>query len=126
MEPNAILIPVSAGELADKITILGIKELRINDAVKSASIKTELALLTAEFAKLPKSTELERLTGALRAANEQIWDAEELVRQGGVADEQFLEWSKISHSGNDERFRLKSEINKLLGSGIVEVKSHQG
>jgi len=125
MEPNPLLIPVSAGELLDKITILEIKEERITDAGKLESVKAELKLLRNELLKLAQSTELERLSRALKTANEQIWDAEESVRQGGVEDEQFLEWSKISHSGNDERFRLKSEINKLLGSEIVEVKSHQ-
>ena len=122
---TSILIPVSAGELVDKITILEIKEARITDAGKVASVKAELALLMVEFIKLPQSEELSRLRGALKSANEKIWDVEESVRQSGIGDAKFLEWSKISHTGNDERFRLKSEINKLLGSEIVEVKSHQ-
>ncbi len=120
-----ILIPVSAGELADKITILEIKAERITDAGKLASVQTELALLRTEFAKLSQSAEVSSLMQSLKSANEKIWDAEEALRAGGVGDEVFLNQSKISHSGNDERFRLKSEINKLLGSEIVEVKSHQ-
>ena len=120
-----ILIPVSAGELADKITILEIKSERIADAVKLKSVKTELGLLRAEFGKLTQSPEVSALVQLLKSANEKIWDEEEALRAEGVGDEDFLNRSKISHSGNDERFRLKSEINRLLGSEIVEVKSHQ-
>lgn len=123
---DAILIPVSAGELVDKIIVLEIKESRITDRTKLASVKSELALLKNEFRKLPQSAMLAELTAALRAANEKIWDVEELVRKGGTADAQFLEWSRMAHAENDERFRLKQEINALLGSAIREVKSHQG
>jgi hypothetical protein len=120
-----ILIPVSPGELADKMSVLMIKEARITDGAKLKNIQSELAILTSEFAKLTASPELSQLVAQLRAVNEAIWDAEEAVRAPGVDDVAFLAAARLSHSKNDERFHLKRRINDLLGSTVVEEKSHQ-
>jgi len=120
-----ISIPVSPAELLDKITILEIKEERIQDEVKLANVRAELALLVAELAKLPTSPELITFKEKLKKANKVIWDSEELIRERWDEDAEALKQAKISHAGNDERFRLKRAINDLLGSAITEEKSHQ-
>lgn len=122
---TTILIPVSPAELLDKISILEIKEARIQDDAKLSAVKNELALLRAESAKLPQSAELSALYMELKEANEAVWDSEEMIRAEWGSDEKFLEASRVSHAGNDERFKIKRKINDLLGSGISEVKSHQ-
>ena len=122
-----IHIPISPAELIDKVTVLQIKQARIADATKLAYVSKELALLMAEVATLPQSPELTGLTNRLRAANEVIWDSEELIRTEKVRGDTvlFAEQAHISHDGNDERFRTKQAINEILGSAINEVKSHQ-
>jgi hypothetical protein len=75
---TTILIPVSPGELLDKISILEIKDARIEDEVKRSAVKNELALLRTESAKLPQSEELSALYAELREANEDVWDSESL------------------------------------------------
>lgn len=122
---TTILIPVSPAELLDKISILEIKEARIQDEVKLSAVKNELALLRAESAKLSQSPELSALYMELKEANEAVWDSEEMIRAEWGSDEKFLAASRVSHAGNDERFKIKRKINDLLGSGISEVKSHQ-
>lgn len=111
----------------DKITVLEIKKSRITDPAKRAHAEQELDLLLAEYAKLPQSLKLTELAEKLRAANEVIWDSEDLLRDPTIKADQarFAEQAHISHDGNDERFRLKRAINELLGSDITEVKSHQ-
>jgi len=127
MKGGLILIPISAAELFDKITILQIKKARIADAAKLTQVSKELDLLMAGVATLPQSHELTALTEKLRSANEVIWDSEELIRTDKVRSDTtlFAEQARISHDSNDERFRTKQTINELLGSAINEVKSHQ-
>ena len=122
-----IHIPVSPGELIDKVTVLQIKKAKIADETKLANVSRELDLLLAEVAKLPQSEELTKLWESLRAANEVIWDSEELLRAPEIKNDPpaFNAQAHISHDGNDERFRLKRAINEALGSSIIEVKSHQ-
>lgn len=120
-----ILIPCSLGELIDKITILEIKLSEISDAAKIENIKKELSLLTEVLNReVPHSEELEALHTELRAINKKIWDTENDVRQFWNEDARFLKASRGSHFNNDERARVKRAINELLGSGIMEEKSH--
>jgi hypothetical protein len=120
-----ILIPVSPAELVDKIVILEIKEERIKDPLKLANVTHELELLRAELAKLSTSTELHALKADLKKANEIVWDSEEAVRGHWDDDRETLKQARISHAGNDKRFRLKRRINELLDSPLTEEKSHQ-
>lgn len=122
---TTILIPVSPAELIDKIVILEIKEERIKDSLKLANVERELELLRVELAKLSISAELEALKEKLKRENEIVWESEEAVRAHGDNDAEVLKQARISHRGNDERFRLKRRINDLLGSSITEEKSHQ-
>lgn len=122
---NIIHIPVSPAELLDKITILEIKQECISDPAKLQNVEKELMLLQEELKKLPQSSELEKLKGGLKKANKIIWDSEELVRERWEDDAECLKQARISHAGNDERFRAKRAINELVGSTIIEEKSHQ-
>ncbi|QQR64921.1 hypothetical protein IPH92_05225 [Candidatus Kaiserbacteria bacterium] len=120
-----ILIPCSPGELIDKITILEIKLSEITDVAKIENIKKELSLLTEVLNReIPSSEALEVLHTELRTANKKIWDTENDVRQFWNEDALFLKASRGSHFNNDERARVKRAINELLGSGIMEEKSH--
>lgn len=120
-----ILIPCSPGELIDKITILEIKLSEITDVAKIENIKKELSLLTEVLDReVPRSDTLEVLHTELRTANKKIWDTENDVRQFWNEDALFLKASRGSHFNNDERARVKRAINELLGSGIMEEKSH--
>jgi hypothetical protein len=120
-----ILIPVSPGELIDKITILEIKLSEITDAVKLQNVQDELHLLNEVLeVKIVASDTLQALHDELRAINKKIWDTENDVREFWNDDVKFLEAARGSHYQNDERARVKRAINTLLGSTIIEEKSH--
>ena len=123
---TSILIPVSAGELIDKITILEIKKEHIQDAGKLSFVLSELSLLQTEYDKLPRAEGLLELVQKLKEANMRIWGEEETVREKGYDSKEGMEAASRSHKENDERFRIKRAIDALLGSEIREVKSHQG
>jgi Family of unknown function (DUF6165) len=122
-------VPVSPGELLDKITILRIKSQRIGDADKLANVRLELDLLQRTWATLGSATAIvaadER---ALQAVNEQLWDIEDRIRDKEAArsfDQDFIELARAVYHRNDERAAIKKRINTALGSRIVEEKSYQ-
>lgn len=123
----AILIPVSPGELVDKITILRVKAERIAEP-KRPAVAHELALLEAVAAReLPRSLDLDVLTAELHAVNAALWDVEEgkrdceRRRDFGPA---FVALARAVYIKNDRRAEIKRSINTLLGSEIVEQKSY--
>jgi len=122
--------PISIGELIDKITILEIKNDRIADADKRASVRNELALLrrTREDAAL-NSAELDALAGELRAVNAILWDIEDSIREMEAKQDfgpRFIEVARSVYRTNDQRARIKQQIDQLCGSEIVEQKSYKG
>lgn len=118
-------VQVSPGELIDKLTILEIKMEEIHDTKKLVNVERELTLLLDVMKKeLPPSEELTRLHTELRIINKKIWDTENDVREFWNDDAKFLAGARGSHFYNDERARVKREINQLLGSTIIEEKSH--
>jgi len=120
-----IQIPVSPGELVDKITILEIKLDELLDVTKLKNVRQELDLLNAVVKeKIHDSPELSLLKTQLRSINKKIWDSENFVRQHWNDDARFVGGARQSHYNNDERARLKREINAFLGSTISEEKSH--
>ncbi len=120
-----ILTPVSPGELIDKITILEIKMGEITDAEKLMNVERELMLLTDVLHKeIPTSENLILLHNELRVINKKIWDTENDVREFWNDDAKFIIATRGSHYENDARARVKKEINDLLGSSIIEEKSH--
>ncbi len=124
-----VKIDVAPGELIDKITILEIKAERISDEHKLANVWRELNSLTAvRDAHLPDSARLRHLTARLRRVNEELWDIENRLRErerGAQFDAAFIELARSVYFKNDERARLKSEIDGLLGSEIIEEKSYE-
>ncbi len=122
------IVPVSAGELIDKITILEIKLERIADEAKLANVRKELdALRAARAEAVLASAELADLTAALKAVNEKLWEVEDEVRKcEAVGDfgHRFVTLARSVYKTNDERVGLKRRINELLGSPLVEEKSY--
>jgi hypothetical protein len=121
------VVPVSWGELIDKITILEIKAARIADADKRANVARELAALTA--VRGPLSDSLADLTHELRQVNEALWTIEDDIREcemRGDFGPRFIELARSVYKRNDRRAALKRRINELLGSELVEEKSYKG
>jgi Family of unknown function (DUF6165) len=124
-----IMAPVSAGELFDKISILRIKSERFADPGKLANVRSELALLEAiaGMVTVTDRTALEQLEADLRRVNEEIWEAEDIVRsydRVGRFGEDYVAVSRRTYGNNDRRSAIKRAINALLGSSIVEEKGH--
>lgn len=129
----AIQVPVSWGELIDKIAILEIKSERIADAAKLANVRTELAAL-AEMrdANLPSDQKvlatLAALTADIKTVNEALWEIEDDIRDCERDKDfgpRFVELARAVYKTNDRRAALKRDINMLLGSALVEEKSYQ-
>ncbi len=119
-----VTIPVSPGELIDKITVLEIKAVEIVDEGKRENVQRELTLLMETEKALPDTDELRTLWSELRRVNKLIWDSENDLRAHWNDDALFMKATRDSHSQNDERARLKRAINELCGSSIMEEKSH--
>ena len=125
---NSVSVEVSPGELIDKITILEIKLERIDDAKKLKNVKSEWETLTAaRDAAVESSDELERLSADLKQVNERLWEIEDHIREcerDQDFGDKFIELARGVYVNNDERSRLKRDINKLLGSSLIEEKSY--
>jgi hypothetical protein len=123
-------VPVSAGELFDKITILRLKATRIADASKRTAVTRELELLEREAGSAYRSdTTLAGLVDALHAVNEELWEIEDAIRvceQAGEFGPEFVALARAVYRTNDRRSAAKAAIDAHLGSTIVEVKSYAG
>jgi hypothetical protein len=126
---NDVLIPVSPGELLDKITILRIKVVRILDAAKLANVKLELALLEEAWKAAGGAVhDVSQHEHALQHVNEELWDIEDRIREKEAKqtfDREFIELARAVYRSNDERAAIKKRISELLGSRIVEEKSYR-
>ena len=123
-----IKVPISPGELVDKITILEIKSARMTDPAKLANVRTELALLQDTWrASAYASQDIASQWASLRTINEKLWDIEDLIRDKERArtfDQEFIDLARAVYVTNDERAAVKRDINTRLGSKIVEEKSY--
>jgi len=123
-----LLVPISPGELIDKITILEIKSQRMTDAAKLHNVRTELALLSDTWKASPYSaTDISAEWAALRDVNGKLWDIEDDIRdkeRDGRFDAGFIELARAVYVTNDERAAIKKRINTKLGSALVEEKSY--
>ena len=127
-----IKIPVSIGELIDKITILEIKSSLIKDISKLRFIEEELKLLRKEADRLkknnPKEVErLDKLKAGLYRTNKRLWNIENDIRvleKEKNYSTQFIDLARKVYLTNDKRFKLKNKINRLLTYGIKEVKQY--
>jgi len=122
-------VPVSPGEVLDKITILEIKSERMTDPEKVANVRTELALLQEVWSSNIKDSETIRsLHAQLKEINEALWEIEDDIRDKERArefDDRFIELARAVYVTNDRRSQVKKELNLHLGSEIIEEKSYQ-
>ena len=129
-----ISISVSAGELLDKISILEIKEERIQESDKKKNVNTELNLLRkvqveSELVETICPKILDHLCQRLKKVNEKLWDVEDKLR---LLEEEsnfsitFVNFARSVYRLNDERAQIKRKINELSGSELVEEKSYKG
>src|SRR5215475_2891735 len=106
-----ILVPVSPGELLDKITILRIKSARMTDAAKLANVRHELALLEQTWrTSVPTGAAVADDEGALQSVNERLWDVEDRLRDLEAEqrfDKDFIELARAVYVHNDERAAIK-------------------
>ncbi|WP_346949577.1 DUF6165 family protein [Dyella sp.] len=126
---SLILVPVSYGELIDKITILEIKSKQMTDAAKLANVRNELDQLNTTWAAHPAAaTDIADERARLLAVNETLWDIEDRIRlkeKAQAFDQEFIELARAVYFRNDERAAVKREINLKLGSQLVEEKSYK-
>ena len=126
---SQLSVPVSYGELIDKITILEIKSERIGDSVKRANVCAELDLLNATWSGDAASrSDIATQRAALRAVNGELWEIEDRIRfkeKSKTFDAEFIELARSVYIRNDERAAIKRAINEQLGSTLVEEKSYQ-
>ncbi len=124
-----VMIPVSWGELFDKLTILEIKKERISDKPKLTNISRELdELLAVSNAHELPDQPLADLVAELRSINETLWDIEDDIRTCERMEDfssSFIELARSVYKTNDKRAELKLRINRLLGSELVEEKSYE-
>ena len=126
---SLISVPVSFGELLDKIAILEIKAERIDDPAKLANVRRELELLESTWVAAPESrVDIAAERAALKAVNQRLWTIEDEIRmqeRRQAFDAEFVRLARAVYFENDERARIKREINVKLGSALVEEKSYQ-
>ena len=122
------LVPVSWGELLDKITILEIKAERIADPARRANVEAELQALTSARLRLSEQgVDLAGLVAQLKHVNERLWEIEDAIRLAEKAQDfgpQFIRLARAVYHTNDQRAALKRRINDRLGSELVEEKSY--
>jgi len=125
---NKILVEVSIGELLDKITILEIKKEKIKDEKSLKFINDEYNILKSEFDKNIKFNEnLKKLFNSLKEINSKLWlieDKKRMFEKNSDFGEKFIKVSRDIHFLNDERSKVKLEINSQTGSKIREIKKY--
>jgi len=125
---NDVRVPISPGELLDKITILRIKATRMSDPNKLANVRVELQALEETWRASPYArTGIEDDVNALLEVNERLWVIEDDIRDKERAqafDAEFIRLARAVYFENDERAAIKRRINLKLGSSIVEEKSY--
>ena len=126
---NEIKVPISPGELLDKITILRIKSQRMSDPVKVSNVRLELRALEQTWsASFYAEFDVDADVSALLSVNERLWVIEDDIRDKERAqafDADFIRLARAVYFENDERAAIKRRINTKLGSGIVEEKSYR-
>ncbi|MCC2980351.1 MULTISPECIES: DUF6165 family protein [unclassified Sphingomonas] len=120
-------VPVSWGELLDKITILEIKRERITRAEARENVLREYRLLRSIGAQVLNRSGIAPLVRALKAVNEALWEIEDAIREQEAAREfgaDFIRLARAVYQRNDERAAIKREINLKLESDLIEEKSY--
>ena len=122
-------VPVSVGEVLDKITILQIKLAHISDANKRVNIQNELdSLLPLVDGDGFTTEEMQGLMAELKSVNEALWDIEDDIREKEAAksfDAEFIKLARAVYVTNDRRAEIKKQINLATGSALIEEKSYE-
>ena len=126
---SLINVPVSFGEVVDKITILEIKSERIQDPDKVANVRRELELIERTWTDaIEGKADVSDARARLKGVNEELWEIEDEIRvresQKDFGD-RFVELARSVYVTNDRRADIKKEINLALGSELVEEKSYE-
>jgi hypothetical protein len=127
MEDNALMIPVSFGELFDKISILKIKSIKFSDPVKLLNVNKEFEKLMSVASTRFDQAIIEQCILSMMEVNQTLWDIEEAIRKkefNKQFDEEFISLARNVYFYNAERSEKKKLINKELGSLIVEEKDY--
>jgi Family of unknown function (DUF6165) len=126
---SEIKVPISPGELLDKITILRIKSQRMSDPVKLSNVRIELRTLEQTWGESAYSkVDIEADIGTLMKVNERLWVIEDDIRDKERAqafDAEFIRLARAVYVENDERAAIKRRINTTLGSTLIEEKSYR-
>jgi hypothetical protein len=125
--PNDVLVPISIGDLIDKITILEIKADRIRNAAQLDNIRRELASLRGVASRIGDRVNLDYACTALKRINAALWDAEDAIRACEARDDfgrDFVEIARSIYRLNDERALLKRALNTATRSALIEEKSY--
>ena len=123
-----ISIPVSLGELVDKISILHIKSINIKDDEKTKFIREEFELLNSTLNHHIKKNDIQKYLDSLIEINSKLWIIEDDIRdceRNKNFDQKFIDLARSVYFTNDKRSDVKLEINKKFGSKIIEVKSYE-
>lgn len=123
-----ITIPVSVGEIIDKLSILHVKQLKISNEEKLEYVNKEFELLYNISSYYLNNQEIENLYHQLVEINKKLWDIEDKLRvieSKNNFDSTFIELARKVYFTNDERFRLKNEINLITSSEIREMKDYK-
>lgn len=122
-----VTIPVSVGEMIDKLSILQVKKIKVNDEDKLEFINKEFELLYNFSSEYLNNLEIELIYNKLILVNTNLWDIEDKLRvieKEKKFEGEFISLARKVYFTNDERFRLKNEINLLTFSEIREVKDY--
>lgn len=122
-----ISVPVSVGELIDKLSILQVKKKKISNPEKLSYVNKEFELLYNTSAEYLNNMEIENLYHDLVTTNSNLWDIEDRLRvleQSGKFEGEFIDLARKVYFTNDKRFELKNEINLLTSSEIREIKEY--
>ncbi len=120
--------PISLGELVDKISILMIKKKNISDSIKLQHVNKELEFLQKTLKKYISEDEINDFILKLVNINSKLWNIEDDIREcerNKLFDQTFIDLARSVYFTNDERAKVKNDINKTFGSELVEVKSYE-
>ena len=120
--------PISLGELVDKISILMIKEKNISDSIKLKHVTKELEFLQKTLKEYISEDKINEFLQKLVNINSKLWNIEDDIREcerNKLFDQTFIDLARSVYFTNDERAKVKNDINKAFGSELVEVKSYE-
>tara|TARA_B100001029_G_scaffold179705_1_gene190443 strand:+ start:381 stop:770 length:390 start_codon:yes stop_codon:yes gene_type:complete len=125
-----IKIPVSYGELIDKLTILDIKKIKISEQQKLVNVKKEFDLLEESVSELKKDNinDYNKFYSELKKINLNLWEIEDQIRvceKNKSFDKEFIEFARSIYKLNDKRFDIKNEINSRYNSPLAEQKDYE-